>query len=330
MRAARQSVTVPGMDFGMGFNLPANTVAEIETLLRLAELWEAQQPSMSVREFFKNLAGDEEERQMVNRIKKFERKGWIELPHFPPIPTGWMLPEGEELAQDVRRRRESRRARGDAAQDAVLYWLDETGVPEQHLPGRVELEAMGPYGYFLGVQFTEAEIARAVRDLAEGKYITVKFTSHGSIWPEITRKGRLVVKRNQSVDDDEEGGSGGATHNTTYVRGEGATVMQAGTHSSQFVLQTLTDDHRQQLLNAAEMFSELRPQLGLDVDGAAAAEAAEAEVRRVAGDPAAEPGVGRRAMLKLRDAALLGSAGALGSAIAGSVQHTLTSLGWSG
>lgn len=39
MRAARQSVTVPGMDFGMGFNLPANTVAEIETLLRLAELW---------------------------------------------------------------------------------------------------------------------------------------------------------------------------------------------------------------------------------------------------------------------------------------------------
>lgn len=251
------------MQLGMGFNLSAETVTEIETLLWLWARWPESRPLMSVADLFNDLPPGEA-RQMGNRLKAFENEGWIGLPYFsynePARAQCSMQPAGERLAEKLHRMRESRGEREVKAQDAALYWMYEEGCAG----GALVQKAMNGYGYYLGSPFTDQEICDAGKALKDYGYLASTGTASVPwlILPVVTEKGKRLVRQKLSTVDDEQGASSisiGAQTNNTFQGGGTSNVVTGGNNVTVNNSTTINDDHRQQILSLADWLEQTQP-----------------------------------------------------------------------
>jgi hypothetical protein len=229
----------------------------------------------------------------------------------PDWKSVWLTADGNALASMWRAARSSPRQLRVACRDAVLDWLD--GQTERVLHGSAFLS--DARASFYGQPFTPEDVQQAMsflhgQGLIEG--VTVE-ESDDVLHARITDDGRACVEQyGSSVADWMSRGSsrGGDTIMTTITDSPGAQWMNESPAAQQAAtVTTLTTDARAQVLQIADQILASLEAVDLPTGQRQEANAAAAELRALAADPAADRGRVRSALGVIATASL----GAIGT-----------------
>lgn len=166
--------------------------------------------------------------------------------------------------------------------DALLAWLYARDLDDEPTPG-LSAFTQTKYCHFYGDPFTEAEVAKASRRLAEEGFIKGPGGLGGGILrPRITATGIKMARSRRSVSDDHPIP---APSIVTTITGDHNTVQTASPDAS-IQITTITHEHREQARRIADELEQALPVLqGVTPD----AGAMPGELRRVADQD--DPGV---------------------------------------
>jgi hypothetical protein len=236
------------VDLGNGWNFPEAVARRIRLLDYLADSHsESLIPPLPD---WASEPGTKEHDLAVLDLRGFASEGWVDLSedngggaNARLTGTGWIFIE------DVRAKRADRLRRFQAARDAVLRWLYEArldGVTNPVIDGFDS----SPFGQFYGQPFTASERDEAAKWLKDEGLIAGTGTAQGTIpRPSITTEGMKVIDSGRSVNDGQPIAM--ASVITTHVTGNHNTVQAGSPGAVQTVATTITDDHREQVLQLA-------------------------------------------------------------------------------
>lgn len=276
----------------LGFNLPQDTVDQLVTLMWIWGQWPIERPLVSARPLFgeSNHGSVEEVR---SRLAGLASGGWVELENASyndPIGTQCrMLPKGEDLAQEIQRRRADLRERTMSSRDALLRWLYDCELRGNPSP-RLSVAAMGSFGVYLAESFSEDEINKASRWLRDKGYLTGKGALGGGVLrPVITTEGQDIVEQNWTVNAPRggEAPSGGTQYNFN------AQVGNVAANSSNFTQQatvTGTPEQAEVIRGLAELIDLAQSRIA-EVDESAGAIAGQvaADLQQAIAEGAPQP-----------------------------------------
>jgi hypothetical protein len=236
---------------------------------------------------------------------------------------------GADVVQQMRRRRADPAARRPAARDALLRWLYERAAAGEHVPYLHNFWESG-YARFLSTRgdfFAIAEIDDASRWLRDEGYISGPEAAGGGIVrPRIEAKGERLVENDRSASEDRTAAGG---TNITVTGSTGVSVATNSPGATQTVTVALTGEMRRQILTVADYLDQTAAQLGAPAEELARVPELIAELRIVAGGPAADRGKLRQLLDTARQLAI-GAAGApLGAGLEALVHQAARALGLS-
>lgn len=325
--------TVRRMDFSdlsPGYNLPDLWVRRL-TLLDW--IYDAGGGSVGAQDqlgaLFEGLER-EEQLAVAQELRELERRGWITLDRTLGF-GGWSCirrPGLIDTVDDVRRLRGDTVGRRRAARDAVLRWLYKRTAARESSPTLTH-SAMKGYGLYYGHQFTADEINAAAEWLKEKGYLRGQGTSQGGIpRPTITAAGEQLVESGVSVNEIGTPTAAADAPAAVTVNVSGSQNVNVAAHSPGATQSsTLTTDQRQQIAAVADAVEQLRPLLGLDPVGPAAAEEVVAELRELAVERSPELSRVRFALDKAADIAASGAGSAAGTTLAALIRQAARALG---
>jgi len=316
-----------------GFALDPQVRDRIDLLMTL---WDQHQHGRSVLQGRLDLLNLRYVQSRAERLTAIDRYGWVRLgavrsPTDPVVLTS----EGFAVAEDIAGRRGDHRRRRAASRDAVPYWLNE---PSNRGVGKVVVEQMGEFGYFLGVQFTAEEIDDATVWLRENEYIKgVGVLGPGLLRPELTGKGFAVVESDGSVNRGEVrdgssptfGGSRIGTQNNHFHNIGPATVANAGRDVNSGGNFTLGDGQREQIRGFVALLDAARPGVAeVSAEDGVVIEQVGEDLAAQAGADDPDPGVLRRGLTTVTEVATrTGTAAAALTMVANQVTSLMSSLG---
>lgn len=267
-----------------------------------------------------------EERQLINQASGI---GGIES------LAAMLAPQGRNFLEQLQTLRADKRRRRLACRDAMVAWLYSVDATNSmKVPPREAMLADLQYGTWLAERFRDADLAEAAgwlhdQGLVEGPTVD---EDPGPLRLYLTADGMACA---ESFDFDTgryveaRGGRGGPVTDpvpltpasVTNVFGNHNNVLAASPGASMTVVQTITDDQRQQSLLLAQAVEQAQGALGSGATQAAA------ELRVAAQPDQRDPGVLRHALERLRDALVTGSADVLGKALLGGFTGLLAHYG---
>ena len=184
--------------------LQLDNVPDLDTLLLLIDIYELGTPGAHVdlTPLFAGLDFDDEGMLDAN-LRGFEQDGLLELEFESDFQgvSGTLTPAGVGYVERIRELGGDLAGRRRAARDAVLYWLSEQRITGQDLVDVSEIFGT-KYTLYYGPDFTEAEIADAVRWLEYKGYIEGHPEVAGEFaTTKITAAGKSIVEASCSVND---------------------------------------------------------------------------------------------------------------------------------
>ncbi|WP_100499640.1 hypothetical protein [Geodermatophilus chilensis] len=320
------------MDLSGGFNLSPS----VQARLRLLD-WIADNGGTGPRRYVDlgPLFTDQDQdgaETVAGHLEALEEDGFIRLQKTLGW-SGWscdVTPRGVDLMEDLQRRRGDLMGRQQAARDAFLRWLYDAKLRGNSSPDSGEFDRSDFNSYY-GHTFTETEVDSASEWLLAEGYITgIEVFGPGVARPSITPKGQKVVERGTSVNADSPEASNVPPNITNMtITGSHNTVAANSPGAVQTVTVTMTEDNRRQVAAVADQLEGLvrLGALGLNEQQTAQAEAAVAELRQVADQPAVEPSAVRRALENAKEVAVSGTGSALGQGVVALVTQALQALG---
>lgn len=287
-------------------------------------MYAAEHPQGGIEEVSEALGADPADVGAI--VDALGGEGLLVDDHRLSGPTVDLGPAGQRLLQSWAAARSRRASRAMACRSALLDWLYEQSddrSPEGH-------ELLGDVrGYFYGVQFNSADIDEARVFLAEqGLLLGIQvYGGPGHLRPTITNQGKICVEQ---FDSDVAAflaptrRENSVNYNTSIHGSSGFQVANASPGASMHSTVTITDDHRQQLVEITRQIAEQIS--GLPQSLQPEAQEALAELEAAVQDPAASRGRLRAAIDKIAITAVTAIGTEAGKAMAGLAGQAIGSL----
>jgi hypothetical protein len=305
------------VDLGNGWGLPEPLQRKLRLLEHLAD--NSRGSTIANVPDWVGQPGTPEHADVVSDFEEFDARGWLNS--FGRSGGGGVHAQlagaGYAVVEEVRIRRQDRQLRHDAVLDALLAWLYDRHLDDVDSPPTSDFTA-SRFGQFYSDPFTDAEIVRGTRQLAEDGYITgTGAWGAGIPRPRITSKGIQTARARRSVNDDHPIPS----PTIVTITGDHNTVQSGSPGAAQHVTTTITDDHRRQAVELAATVDQAAALLGPDAVADAHA------LRCAVATGQHEPGVVRAALQRLQTTLLTGSTDLVGKAILGGATGLLAHYG---
>ena len=253
-----------------------------------------------------------------DELRQLADMGWLDTRDMTfGDDMGSITPRGRDVAAEIMRARQDVARRRIVLRDVLLRWLyDQIHVHDALMPNPVGVLSSGVN--YLGVAFTEADVAQAATWLREAQYIEGTVIASGEIvLAKLTTAGTRVVELGHSVMDVQPGG--GTTFNTTVHGSANVANQSPGSVQSIDQSRTWIEVAREQLDAAEQAAATFKPDIQADVAETIA------EVRSAVDDedqPRARAGLER--LLPFLSST---SAGALGNLVSAGLSQLLGMLG---
>lgn len=265
-----------------------------------------------------------EERQLISQASGM---GGIEA------LAAMLAPQGRNFLDQLQASRADKRRRRLACRDAMVAWLYSTdAITSMKMPAREAMLADLRYGTWLAEPFKNTDLAEAAgwlhdHELVNGPtvdqdpgplrlYLTVDGIACAESFDSDTRR-YVEMQGERPVNEP----ASAAPSSVTNVFGNHNNVLAASPGASMTVVQTITDDQRQQSLLLAQAVEQAHVALAPEAAHAAA------ELRMAVKPEQSDPGVLRHALERLRDTLITGSADVPGKALLGGFTGLLAHYG---
>jgi hypothetical protein len=204
-----------------------------------------------------------EETTILSDLRGFDKLGWIELSETHDVEnTDCALTSGgAAFVERVRQRRGDLSGRRKAARDAFLAWLYNQTLGGRATPVIDEF-TLSSYSLYLAQHFTVDEVLAASKWLKEKGLLRGTAMQGGGVGrPTITAEGEAVAESGRSVNDQFSAGEPPAPIAYVNVAGNNNIVQAGSPGASANMAVTITDDHRRQTLELADMIEQALPVL---------------------------------------------------------------------